>query len=223
MAGIDVASLFSLSGKVALVTGGSRGIGRMMAEGLVRAGAAVYVSSRRKDACERTAAELSEHGPRRAAPADVATPDGRAALVETLGARESRLHVLINNAGATWGAPYAEYPAAAFDKVQIRGERSQAVQRGGMPGQRPEQAGGPLRSDPERFDAAPDLRGPAAGSAGSRGAIRGGGRSCAAAPAARTSEAPAAGASEAPLTFHGAAPVLRGVAAGPPSIGKRLA
>lgn len=117
MADIDVASLFSLSGKVALVTGGSRGIGRMMAEGLVRAGAAVYVSSRRKEACERTAAELSEHGPCHAAPADVATPDGRAALVETLGARESRLHVLINNAGATWGAPYAEYPAAAFDKV----------------------------------------------------------------------------------------------------------
>ena len=117
MAGIDVASLFSLSGKVALVTGGSRGIGRMMAEGLVQAGATVYVSSRKKDACDRTADELSALGRCHAAPADVATEDGRAALVEALGARESRLHILVNNAGAAWAAPYAEYPASAFDKV----------------------------------------------------------------------------------------------------------
>jgi NAD(P)-dependent dehydrogenase (short-subunit alcohol dehydrogenase family) len=117
MAGIDVASLFALSGKVALVTGGSRGIGRMMAEGLVQAGATVYVSSRKKDACDRTADELSALGRCHAAPADVATDDGRAALVEAMGARESRLHILINNAGAAWAAPYAEYPASAFDKV----------------------------------------------------------------------------------------------------------
>ncbi len=117
MAGIDVSSLFSLSGKVALVTGGSRGIGRMMAEGLVQAGAAVYVSSRKKDACARTAAELSGLGPCHAVPADVATEDGRAALVGAIGAREPRLHVLVNNAGAAWAAPYAEYPASAFDKV----------------------------------------------------------------------------------------------------------
>ena len=117
MAGIDVASLFSLSGKVALVTGGSRGIGRMMAEGLLQAGAAVYVSSRKEDACTRTAAELSTFGPCRAAPADVATEDGRTALVEAIAAREPRLHILVNNAGAAWGAPYAEYPASAFDKV----------------------------------------------------------------------------------------------------------
>ena len=117
MADIDVSSLFSLSGKVALVTGGSRGIGRMMAEGLVQAGAAVYVSSRKKDACDRTAADLSTLGPCHAVPADVATEDGRAALVRTIEAREPRLHILVNNAGAAWGAPYAEYPAAAFDKV----------------------------------------------------------------------------------------------------------
>ncbi len=117
MAGIDVASLFALSGKVALVTGGSRGIGRMMAEGLVQAGATVYVSSRKQDACDRTADELSALGRCHAAPADVATEDGRAALVEALGARESRLHILVNNAGAAWAAPYAEYPASAFDKV----------------------------------------------------------------------------------------------------------
>ena len=117
MAGIDVSSLFSVAGKVALVTGGSRGIGRMMAEGLVQAGATVYVSSRKKDACDRTAVELSALGACRAAPADVATEDGRAALVEAIGAREPRLHILINNAGAAWAAPYAEYPAAAFEKV----------------------------------------------------------------------------------------------------------
>ena len=117
MAGIDAASLFSLSGKVALVTGGSRGIGRMMAEGLLQAGAAVYVSSRKRDACDRAAAELSASGPCRSLPADVAAEAGRAALVEALGAREERLHVLINNAGTAWAAPYAEYPAAAFDKV----------------------------------------------------------------------------------------------------------
>ena len=117
MADIDVASLFSLSGKVALVTGGSRGIGRMMAEGLLQAGASVYVSSRKIEACDRTAAELSRQGVCHSVPADVATEDGRAGLVEAIGARESRLHILINNAGAAWGAPYAEYPASAFDKV----------------------------------------------------------------------------------------------------------
>jgi NAD(P)-dependent dehydrogenase (short-subunit alcohol dehydrogenase family) len=117
MAGIDVASLFSLSGKVALVTGGSRGIGRMMAEGLVQAGATVYVSSRKKDACDRTAAELSALGLCHSAPADVATEDGRASLVEAIAARQPCLHILINNAGTAWAAPYPEYPASAFDKV----------------------------------------------------------------------------------------------------------
>ncbi len=117
MAGIDVSSLFSLSGRVALVTGGSRGIGRMMAEGLIQAGATVYVSSRKREACDRTAAELSARGPCHSLPADVATEDGRAVLVEAIDAREPRLHILINNAGAAWGAPYAEYPASAFDKL----------------------------------------------------------------------------------------------------------
>ncbi|MCY4119925.1 MAG: SDR family NAD(P)-dependent oxidoreductase, partial [Acidobacteria bacterium] len=117
MAGIDVSSLFSVSGKVALVTGGSRGIGRMMADGLIQAGATVYVSSRKQDACDRTAAELCAHGPCHSLPADVAIEEGRAALVEAIAAREPCLHILVNNAGAAWGAPYAEYPAAAFDKV----------------------------------------------------------------------------------------------------------
>ena len=117
MAKMDIASLFSLTGKVALVTGGSRGIGRMMAEGLLRAGAAVYISARTSGACERTADELAALGRCVALPANVATADGRAALVEAMGAREDRLHILINNAGAAWGAPYAEYPESAWDKL----------------------------------------------------------------------------------------------------------
>jgi NAD(P)-dependent dehydrogenase (short-subunit alcohol dehydrogenase family) len=109
--------LFSLSGKVALVTGGSRGVGLMIAEGLLRAGAKVYVSSRKKDACDRAARDLSPIGPCVPAPADVATIEGRAALVEAVRAREDRLHILVNCAGTAWGAPYAEYPESAFDKV----------------------------------------------------------------------------------------------------------
>jgi NAD(P)-dependent dehydrogenase (short-subunit alcohol dehydrogenase family) len=110
-------SLFSLSGKVALVTGGSRGLGFMISEGLLRAGARVYISSRKTDACDAAARELSPAGSCVSVPANVATVEGRASLVDALGSREERLHVLVNNAGTTWGAPYAEYPESAFDKV----------------------------------------------------------------------------------------------------------
>ena len=117
MGSIDVSSLFSLAGKVALVTGGSRGIGFMIAEGLLQAGATVYISSRKKEVCDQVAGELSSIGPCHSAPADVATMDGRAALVDAVSAREDHLHILINNAGTSWGAPYEEYPVSAFDKV----------------------------------------------------------------------------------------------------------
>ena len=117
MADLDLTSLFSLDGKVALVTGGSRGIGRMMAEGLVRAGASVYLTARKSAACARAAAEMSVLGRCEALPANVATADGRAALLEAFRAREDSLHILINNAGAAWGAPYADYPESAFDKL----------------------------------------------------------------------------------------------------------
>ncbi len=114
---MDVGSLFSVEGKVAVVTGGSRGIGRMIAEGLVRAGARVYISSRKVEACDAVVAELSAIGECRALPADLSEPSGVAALAEGVLERESAVHVLVNNAGATWGAPLDEYPDHAWDKV----------------------------------------------------------------------------------------------------------
>jgi NAD(P)-dependent dehydrogenase (short-subunit alcohol dehydrogenase family) len=110
-------NLFSIEGKVALVTGGTRGIGLMIARGFVEHGARVYVSSRKADACEQTASELSRHGFCAALPADCGTQPGCEGLATALGAREERLHVLVNNAGANWGAPLAEYPDVAWDKV----------------------------------------------------------------------------------------------------------
>ena len=114
---VDVSSLFSLTGKVALVTGGSSGIGTMVAEGFLGAGAKVYIASRKKEACDRVASELASIGPCVSVPANVATPEGRAALVDALCSAEERLHVLVNNAGTSWGAPYEQYPDAAFEKV----------------------------------------------------------------------------------------------------------
>ena len=89
----------------------------MVAEGLLRAGARVYIASRKKDVCDRVANELSSVGPCVSIPANVATVEGRATLVDGVGAREKALHILVNNAGVSWGAPYEEYPDSAFDKV----------------------------------------------------------------------------------------------------------
>jgi NAD(P)-dependent dehydrogenase (short-subunit alcohol dehydrogenase family) len=109
--------LFSIAGKTALVTGGSRGIGLMIARGFVEAGAKVYISARKADACERVAAELSQHGICIAIPADLSTEAGARGLAEAVAGRESALHILVNNAGANWSAPLAEYPDTAWDKV----------------------------------------------------------------------------------------------------------
>lgn len=112
---MDVASLFRLDGRVALVTGGSRGIGRMIAEGFVASGAKVYVSSRRADACEATAAAL---GPNAIPlPHDVSTVEGCRALAADLAAREQQLDILVNNAGAAWGEPFESFPEKGWDKV----------------------------------------------------------------------------------------------------------
>ena len=114
---INVSSLFDLTGKVALVTGGSRGIGRMIAEGYLQAGATVYISSRKARVCDQVAAELSAVGPCHALPADIAQDDDRARLVAALGERTDRLDILVNNAGAAWGAGYADFPESGFRKV----------------------------------------------------------------------------------------------------------
>jgi len=112
-----VKDLFSVQGKTALVTGGSRGIGLMIARGFVEAGAKVYISARRQADCEKAAAELSQHGTCVAIPADLSTEAECNRLAREIAARESKLHILVNNAGANWGAPLAEYPDSAWDKV----------------------------------------------------------------------------------------------------------
>ena len=109
--------LFSIVGKVALVTGGSRGIGLMIARGFVEAGATVYISSRKADVCDRVAAELSASGRCVSLPADVGTEAGARGLAAAFAEREQQLHILVNNAGANWGAPLTEYPDTAWDKV----------------------------------------------------------------------------------------------------------
>ncbi|HUA41273.1 MAG TPA: SDR family oxidoreductase [Streptosporangiaceae bacterium] len=109
--------LFSVSGKVAVVTGGSRGIGAMIAGGLVRAGCRVYITARKAEACDAKAAELSAFGECISIPLDLAVQGSADELVRTISEREDRLHILVNNAGATWGAPLEEYPLDAFDKV----------------------------------------------------------------------------------------------------------
>jgi NAD(P)-dependent dehydrogenase (short-subunit alcohol dehydrogenase family) len=112
-----VKDLFSIAGKVALVTGGSRGIGLMIARGYVEAGAKVYISSRKKAVCDQVAAELSKSGTCLSLPADLGTESECNRLAAELAQREPKLHILVNNAGANWGAPLTEYPDDAWDKV----------------------------------------------------------------------------------------------------------
>ena len=114
---IDPQQLFSLKGRTALVTGGSRGIGRMIAEGYVRSGARVYISARKAEACDATAKELSALGHCVSLPGDVSTLEGVHALVAAYQQHEKTLDILVNNAGAAWGAPYAEFPESGWDKV----------------------------------------------------------------------------------------------------------
>jgi NAD(P)-dependent dehydrogenase (short-subunit alcohol dehydrogenase family) len=112
---MDTSKLFSLEGRVALVTGGSRGIGKMIAAGFIAQGAKVYISSRKAAACEEAVAEL---GPNCIAlPMDVSTVDGCKALAAAMAERESRLDILVNNAGAAWAAEFEDFPEIGWDKV----------------------------------------------------------------------------------------------------------
>jgi NAD(P)-dependent dehydrogenase (short-subunit alcohol dehydrogenase family) len=113
--------LFSLEGKVALVTGGATGIGRMAATGLMQAGAHVFIASRKSGACEAVAKELNEMGgPGKVTGfvGDVGSADGVAALSAEMSKRTDKLNILMNNAGITWGAPLGEFPFEAWEKVQ---------------------------------------------------------------------------------------------------------
>ncbi|MCO5605450.1 hypothetical protein L7F22_059634 [Adiantum nelumboides] len=113
LACVMITELFDVRGRVAVVTGGTSGIGRMIAGGLAEAGARVYVSSRKADACADTAAEIGGTG----IAADLSSEDECVRLAAEVGEREERVHLLVNNAGATWGAPLEEFPAHAWDKV----------------------------------------------------------------------------------------------------------
>jgi NAD(P)-dependent dehydrogenase (short-subunit alcohol dehydrogenase family) len=112
-----MADLFDVSGKTALVTGGSRGIGRMIAGGLLAAGARVVISSRKEADLNATAEELKQLGDCEAVPADLSTPDGAHALAAAVSGRFEALNILVNNAGATWGAPLEDFPQSGWDRV----------------------------------------------------------------------------------------------------------
>jgi NAD(P)-dependent dehydrogenase (short-subunit alcohol dehydrogenase family) len=114
---MDTPTLFSLDGRTALITGGSRGIGRMIAEGYLRSGARVYISARKAEACDATAEELSQFGHCVSLPADVSTAAGIRELAGAYREHESTLDILVNNAGAAWGAPFDEFPGSGWDKV----------------------------------------------------------------------------------------------------------
>ncbi len=111
--------LFSIAGKVALVTGGSRGIGEMIAAGFVASGVKVYISSRKADVCEATAKRISQEcgGTCISLPADLSRMDGVESLAARLAKLEPKLDILVNNAGAAWGAPIEQFPEVGWDKV----------------------------------------------------------------------------------------------------------
>ncbi|MBV8958435.1 MAG: SDR family oxidoreductase [Actinobacteria bacterium] len=112
-------TLFSIEGKTALVTGGSRGIGQMIAAGFLANGATVYISSRKADACDATAERLAKEygGTCVSLPADLSKLDGIDTLTAALREREERLNILVNNAGVSWGATLEQFPENGWDKV----------------------------------------------------------------------------------------------------------
>jgi len=111
-------SLFSMQGKICVITGGSRGLGSFMARGFLEAGAKrVYITARKAEPCLEAAKELSQYGECIAIPGDVATLEGVQNLVTELNQRESHIDVLVNNAGTGWGAPFGQVPEKGWDKV----------------------------------------------------------------------------------------------------------
>ena len=109
--------LFDIEGKVAVVTGGSRGIGEMIAQGFVENGAKVYITARKAEACNQTAERLSKSGTCISLPFDLSTLDGIDGFASELAKREDKIDILVNNAGAAWAAPLDEFPENGWDKV----------------------------------------------------------------------------------------------------------
>lgn len=111
------ADLFDLSGKTALVTGGTRGIGEMIATGFVKAGVKVYITSRKAEACAAMQEKLSAFGTCVAHPSDLSTHEGVSAFADWLGAREEKIDILVNNAGAAWAEPIEDFSEKGWDRV----------------------------------------------------------------------------------------------------------
>ncbi len=110
--------LFSLKGRTAIITGGSRGIGKMIAQGFIEQGAKVYITARKAPACDQTAQELSKDaGTCISLPHDLSTLEGIAAFTAEFSNHEDHLDILVNNAGAAWGAPFEDFPESGWDKV----------------------------------------------------------------------------------------------------------
>ena len=110
--------IFSLKGKVALVTGGSRGIGAMIVQGFLEHGCSrVYITARKAAQCDAAAKELSLYGECISIPGDVSTQEGITALAKEIAQREPKLDILVNNAGAAWGADFDEFPESGWDKT----------------------------------------------------------------------------------------------------------
>ena len=115
---MNLQSLFSLEGKTALVTGGSRGVGAMITEGLVAAGCRVYISSRTAADCDKTAERLKDYpGECLSLPGDVSSIDGIETLVADLSRRENSVDILVNNAGMAWGEPFEKFTEKGWDRV----------------------------------------------------------------------------------------------------------
>jgi NAD(P)-dependent dehydrogenase (short-subunit alcohol dehydrogenase family) len=114
---LGINTLFTVKGKVAVVTGGSRGIGLMIAQGYVQNAAKVYISSRKAEVCDAVAEELSKVGECISIPADLSNKEGWESLVEGIKANEDSVDILVNNAGATWGEPFDEFSEDGFDRT----------------------------------------------------------------------------------------------------------
>jgi len=114
---MNIQELFGVKDKVVVITGGSRGIGLMIARGFVTNGAKVYISSRTKEVCEAVADELSKAGTCISIPADMSTSEGRESLINEITQREDKLDVLVNNAGTAWGSSFEDHPEKGYDRV----------------------------------------------------------------------------------------------------------